>query len=179
MSTSQSHPSNATVLTQMQAIIAGIEKHFPNGTFTLGNTAYTTATLTQALQGLANALSDLSAAHAHVKQAGLTLTEMQTKVGPLVRNCKSFILAAFGTSPLTLADFGMLPTKARTPLTTEQKAGAVAKSRATRKARGTMGPKKRLTVKGDVTSVTITPVTSPAATSPSATPAAPASTTSA
>ena len=179
MSTSQSNPSNATVLTQVQALIAGIQKQFPNGSFTFGNTAYTTATLTQAFQSLANAYSDLNAAHARVKDAGLTLTTMQTQVGPLVRNCKHFIQSAFGTSPQTLADFGMQPTKARTPLTVEQKVVAVAKLRATRKARGTTSPKQKLAVKGNVTSVVITPVTQPAASSPTATPTVGASTASA
>src|SRR5258708_23778363 len=105
MSTSKSNPSNATVLTQLQARIAGIEKHFPNGSFTLGNTAYTTATLTQALQSLANAYSDLNAAHARVKDARLTLTAMQTKVGPLTRDSNRFILPPFATAPQTLAAF--------------------------------------------------------------------------
>jgi hypothetical protein len=179
MSTSQSNPSNATVLTQVQALIAGIQKQFPNGSFTFGNTAYTTATLTQAFQSLANAYSDLNAAHARVKDAGLTLTTMQTQVGPLVRNCKHFIQSAFGTSPQTLADFGMQPTKARTPLTVEQRAAAVAKLRATRKARGTTSPKQKLAVKGDVTSVTITPVKQPTVFSQPATPAGVASAVSA
>lgn len=179
MSTSQSNPSNATVLTQVQALIAGIQKHFPNGSFTFGNTAYTTATLSQALQSLANAYSDLNAAHARVKEAGLTLTTMQTQMEPLMRNCKRFIQSAFGTAPQTLADFGMQPTKARTPLTVEQKAVAAAKLRATRKARGTTSPKQKAAVKGDVTSVIITPVTQPAASSLTATPAVGASTTSA
>jgi hypothetical protein len=171
---STSKPSHTTILTQVQALIAGTEKHYPNGTFTFGNTAYTTATLTQALESLENAFSDLNAAHASVKNAGLTLTAMQTKVGPLLRDYKRFVLSAFSTAPQTLADFGMQPPKARTPLTSEQQTAAVAKLRATRKARGTTSKKQKLGVKGDVTSVTITAVTAPTASSP---PAVTASTT--
>jgi len=177
--TNQSNPSNATVLTQVQALMAGIEKHFPNGTFTLGNTAYTTATLIQALQSLANALSELTAAHARVTEAVMTLTKVQTQVGPLMRDSRRFIQAAFNTAPQTLADFGMQPPKVRTPRTAEQKAAAVAKLRATRAARGTTSKKQKLAVKGDVTSVTITPVKQPASAPQPATPAGGAPTVSA
>ena len=40
MSTITPNKTKATALTQVQALIAGIEKHFPSGTITLGNTAY-------------------------------------------------------------------------------------------------------------------------------------------
>jgi hypothetical protein len=156
-----SNPNKAAALAQVQALIAGIEQHFPNGSFTFGNTAYTTATLTQSLQALANAISDATAAHTRVKDAVLTLTATQTKVGPLIRDCKRFVLAAFSTAPQTLADFGMRVPKTRTPLTIEQRAAATAKMRSTRKARGTTSRKQKLGVKGDVTSVIITPVTEP------------------
>src|SRR5579872_769672 len=136
MSTILSKQTKATALTQVQALIAGTEKHFPSGTFTLGNTAYTTATLTQAFQNLANALTALGAAHVRVKEAVLTLTGIEATVGPVIRDYKSFIHATFSNAPLTLADFGMQPPKARTPLTVEQKVAAAAKMRATRVARG-------------------------------------------
>jgi hypothetical protein len=168
--------TKATALTQMQALIAGIEKHFPTGTVTFGNTAYATATLIQAFQSLANALTALSAAHVSVKDAGLTLAAVEAKVGPLARAFQSFVHVTFTNAPQQLADFGMQPPKARTPLTVEQKAAAAAKMRATRKARGTTSKKQKLAVKGDVTSVNITPVTQPTVSSQPATPAGVAST---
>jgi hypothetical protein len=176
MSTIMSRLTKATALTQVQALIAGTEKHFPNGTFTLGNTAYTTATLTQAFQSLADALSALSAAHVRVKDAVLALRGIEATVGPLTRDYKSFVLAAFRTASAQLADFGLQAPKARTPLTSEQRAAAAAKMRSTRAARGTTSKKQKLGVKGDVTAVTITPVKKPSASSPSAAPAVPAST---
>jgi hypothetical protein len=82
-----------------------------------------------------------------------------------------------------LADFGLQPPKARKPLTNEQRAAAVAKLRATRAARGTTSKKQKLSVKGDVTGVQITPVrTAPAASTasirPASSPPQPASNTS-
>lgn len=176
MSTTTSKPTKATALTQVQALIAGTEKHFPNGSFTLGNTAYTTATLTQALQSLADALAALSAAHVRVTDAGLTLKGIETKVAPLMRDYKGFILSTFSTATQQLADFGLQAPKARTPLTSEQRVAAAAKLRSTRIARGTTSKKQKLAVKGDVTAVNITSVTRPAASSPSATPSVPAPT---
>ena len=171
MSTATSKQNKATALARVQALIAGTKQHFPNGSFTLGNTAYTTATLIQGLQSLENALVTLNAAHTSVKDAGTTLRDTQAKVGPLMRDYRRFVLATFSTATQNLADFGLQPPKARKPLDSEQRAAATAKMRATRKARGTTSKKQKLAVKGDVTGVVVTPVARPAASSPSATPA--------
>jgi len=100
-------------------------------------------------------------------------------VGPLTRAFQSFVHVTFNNAPQQLADFGMQPPKVRTPLTVEQKAAAAAKMRATRSARGTTSRKQKLAVKGDVTSVTITPVKQPTVFSQPATPAGVASAVSA
>ena len=42
--------TKAAALAHVQALIAGTQKHFPNGSFTLGNTTYTSASLVQVLQ---------------------------------------------------------------------------------------------------------------------------------
>ncbi len=175
MSSTTSKPNKATALTRVQALIAGTQKHFPNESLTLGNTAFTTATLIQALESLANALVALNAAHVSVRDAGMALRGIETKVAPVIRDFKRFILAAFSTAPQQLADFGLQPPKARTPMDSVKRAAAVAKMRATRAARGTTSRKKKLAVKGDVTGVNITPVTHAAASSPSAAPAETAS----
>jgi hypothetical protein len=176
MSTNTSRPNKATALARVQALIAGTEMHFPNGSFTLGNAAYTTATLIQALKSLENAIAVLNGAHTSVKDAGTALRDIETKVGPLMRDYKRFVLAAFSTSTQQLADFGLPPPKTRMPMTSETRAVATAKLRSTRKARGTTSRKKKLAVKGDVTGVTVTPITTAAATSTSAAPAETSST---
>ena len=79
---------------------------------------------------------------------------------PVIQGFKRFVFAAFGGAAQELSDFGLQPPKAKQPLTTEQRAAAAAKARATREARGTSkGKKQRLLVKGDVTGVKITPIT--------------------
>src|ERR1700688_2900740 len=107
MSTNTSKPNKATALAQVQALIAGTEKHFPNGSFTLGNAAYTTATLVQALKSLESAIIVLNAAHTSVKDAGMSLRDIESKVGPLIRDYKRFVFATFSTAMQELADFGL------------------------------------------------------------------------
>jgi hypothetical protein len=179
MTTIASGQNQATALARVQALIAGTQKHFPNGSFTLGNATYTTASLVQALQGLADALTAVNAAHAGVKDSVAALGATQAKVAPLLRDYTSFLRATFSTATAQLGDFGLQAPKAHTPLTTEQRAAATAKLRATRAARGTTSKKQKLAIKGTVTGVIVTPVTATAPSSPPATPAVPAPTTTA
>lgn len=74
MSNTTSKSTKAAALARVQALVAGTKKHFPNGSFTLGNVAYTTATLVQALESLANAIVALNAAQASARDAKSTLT---------------------------------------------------------------------------------------------------------
>jgi len=174
MSTITSSKSKATALANVQALIAGTQKHFPNGQFTLGNTAFTTASLVQTLQSLADALTAMAAAHASVKDGGAALRTTETKVGPVIRAYTGFLRATFTNATAQLGDFGLQAPKVRTPLPTEKRAAASAKSKATRTARGTTSKKQKLAVKGSVTGVIVTPITTPAPSSPPATPAGPA-----
>jgi len=173
MSIITSANSNATALAHVQALIAGTQKHFPSGQFTLGNTAYTTASLVQTLQSLADALTALSAAHASVKDCGIALRATATKVVPVIRAYTSFLRATFTTASAPLGDFGLQAPKVRAPLPTDKRIVATAKLKATRAARGTTSKKQKLAIKGDVTGVTVTPIMAPRVSSPPAAPAGP------
>jgi hypothetical protein len=175
MSKTSGDVTKADALAQVQALIAGTNKHFPNGSFTLGNVAYTTATLLQVLQSLVDAMTTLAAAQLSAKDALAAEQAVVAKVSPVIQAYKRFLHATFTGATQPLADFGLEPPKAPAPRTAEEKAAAAAKARATRAARGTTSKKQKLAIKGDVTGITVTPVTStPAATSAPATPAAPA-----
>jgi hypothetical protein len=150
-------------LAQLQALISGLQKQLPNGSFTLVSTPYTTATLVQALQGLITALTAVVAAHAGVKVALAAWNTEDAKMGPIVLALIRILQSMYANAPDTLALFGLKPRKAPAPLTTAQKAARAAKAAATRQARGTKGPKEKAQVTGNVTGVTITPITAPAA----------------
>jgi ABC-type transporter Mla subunit MlaD len=173
MPNTTSKVSKAAALAQVQALIAGTQKHFPSGQFTLGNVAYTTASLVQLLQSLAAAMTAVATAQASAKDALTNLQSVAATVKPAMQAYVRYVRAAFNNATQSLADFGLQPPKARTPLTTEQKAAAKAKAAATRKARGTTSKKQKLAISGDVTGVSVTPITAPAAS-----PTQPASTAS-
>ncbi len=173
MVTSTTKTPKVTLLARVQALIAGTQKHYPNGSFSLLNATYTTATLVQLFQSLADALTALAAAEAAAKDAVLAANAARTKVGPVVVAFVQQLRTTFGTATQTLADFGVQPTKARAPRTSAQNAAAAAKAAATRKARGTTSKKQKATVKGNVTGVDVTPVTTPAAAAATDAPAAP------
>jgi hypothetical protein len=153
-------------LAQLEAIILGLQKHFPSGQFTLGNVAYTTAALVQLFQGLVTAIKGVNAAQVSAKEAVAGMRTEKAKVGPVLLALKRNLQSSFGTASTTLADFGLEPTKARAQETVEDKAAAAAKRKATREARGTTGKKAKLAIKGDVVGVTVTPITTSTAATP-------------
>jgi hypothetical protein len=181
MSTSNKSKTNqATTLAQLQALIAGLQKQLPNGSFTLVSTAYTTATLVQALQGTIAALNAVTAAHAGLKAALTAWDAEVAKMGSIIQALKRTLQSMYANAPDTLALFGLEPRKVPAPRTAAQKAASAAKAAATREARGTTGKKKKAQITGNVTGVTITPITTPAPTpTPTATQPAPATLTTA
>jgi hypothetical protein len=168
--TSTTKPTKATALAGVLALIAGIQKHFPTGSLTVGNVVFTTAALILLLQGQADAMTAQTTAQKTADDAMTALRALQTKNGPTIQALKDLLLAQFGSASQTLADFGLTPHKARAPLTVAQKAAAAAKSKATRAARGTAGPKAKLAIKGTVPAPveTAPPVTAPAPAKPTA-----------
>ena len=163
--------SKATALAQLQALITGLQKQFPNGQFTLGNIVFTTATLVQAFQSLIDAINAVNTAQANAKVTVSALRATVAKVGPVSLALKRNLLNTFGDATDILALFGLEPKKAPAPRTAKVLAVAAAKAEATRKARGTTSKKQKLTVTGNVTGVSFTPITASTDVTPSAQPA--------
>jgi hypothetical protein len=160
--------SKAATLALVQALIAGTQKHIPSGSFTLGGTTYTAASLVPILQGLANAITAVNAVQASAKDTVAAMQGTEATVGPIIQAYKRFVQVTFSNATQTLTDFGVAPHKVPAPRTIEQKAATKAKAEATRLARGTTSKKQKLTVKGNVTGVTVTPITAPTAAPPAA-----------
>jgi ABC-type transporter Mla subunit MlaD len=151
--------TKAAALAQMQALIDGLQKHYPNGQFTFGNVTYTTQDLVTLFKSLMTAIVAVNAAQASAKDAVQTMNGVKAKVTPVFRALKRNLQTTYGTATQTLADFSLEPETAPTPLTVEQKAAAKAKADATREARGTASKKQKSAIHGNVTGVTVTPVT--------------------
>jgi hypothetical protein len=136
----------ATALTNLLALIDGTEKHPADTPARLANVAYTNASLVQLLQSLADAMTARNAAVTKARDALSARRAVEALVGPVLSAYRRYLLAAYG-DVTTLADYGLVPPKERTPPTVEAQAQAVARRRATRKARGTKGPRARLAIK--------------------------------
>ncbi len=151
-----------------QLILAGISKDLTTTTsIPLGGTTYTPTTLSTFIQSRIAAANEVITAKAAWQAAAKTYIAIDTQANVVVHDLKQFVIGLFGAESSKHSDFGFSPRK-KTVLTPEQKVEAAAKRAATRKARGTKGPKAKLAITGAV------PSTSPA--TPAA-PAAPAVTT--
>src|SRR5258708_16879292 len=130
-------------------LVAGTKQHFSNvSSLTFGNGTFTPVQVEAFLQ----TLIDLRTAVDDAKSATKAKIIAEAAQAPSLRSQMSayvaYVKATFGNSPDVLDDFGLKPRKTRAPLTIDQLAAAAAKRAATRVARHTMGPKKKLTVKG-------------------------------
>jgi hypothetical protein len=154
-------PSKGSALAGIRALMAGTQKHTPDGSLTFGNATYTAASLVQTFQSLADAMTAHDVAQAKAKDVLVALRDVAAKVSPVLRAYRRFLVATYGNATETLADYGIKPPKAKAPRTSEQKAKAAAKLRATRKARGTTSKKQKASIHGVVTAQTETPAAPP------------------
>ncbi len=162
-----------------ESLAAGTQKHLSTMTTIMVGGSTTTPTQAEAqLNALATLRNDVDAARTALETKLAAEKAQIATLRTFLVAYVAFVRATFGNSPGVLADFGLAPRKAPTPLTAEQKTAAAAKRKATRAARGTTGPKAKLAVKGNVIGVVVTPVTSAPATTPAPEPAQPAPTAS-
>ena len=176
--TTTPNPGKQNSVSRAEALSAGTTKHFSNAgqSLTFGGVVYTVTQVTTNLQEIVDLRTATTNAQASAKACVAAET---AKLPPLLLFLAAYVAyvkATFGNAPDVLADFGLAPRKARKPLTTEQKAAAAAKAKATRAARGTKGPVAIQDITGNVIGVTVTPITAPVApaTPPAPPPAAPA-----
>jgi hypothetical protein len=160
--------------------IAGIGKHLANvPPMTFGSATIAPADLTQRLQTLVNLRTTVNVAKATVKASLVAEQAQAPALSGLMTDFRSYVKASFSKSPDVLADFGLTPRKATTPLTVEAKVAAAAKRASTRVARHTMGKVQKLEVTGNVVGVTVTPITAPQPTASATAASAPSGTASA
>ena len=152
-----------------QQVIAGIKQDLQSmSLLPLGGTSYTPQSLVAVVQSRIDAANAVVTAKANWQSAAKTYKAIDAQVTLVVRELRNLVIGAFGATSPKLADFGFsAPT--RKPLTTEEKAAAAAKRKATRAARGTMGKQQKLKITG-TTAAPAAPAT-PAPAAPAAPPA--------
>jgi hypothetical protein len=145
-----------------QAMINGVKTYLAKiATLPVGSTPMKPADIVNVLQGRISKATAAETAEAAATAAVKADRDERASTASFLRAFRRIVLGMFQESPDTLAAFSMKPPKARTE-TVATKAAAVAKNVATRKARGTVGPKKKLSIKGTV------PASSGAAPAPAA-----------
>jgi hypothetical protein len=162
--------NRATTQARDAQVIAGIEKHLPNTpSLPLVGSSYTPANLVKLFQGRIDSANTTAAAKANWHSTVVTGKAGSTKLTPILRALRQYVMNVFGETSPVLSDFGFSPPK-RATRTPEQKAASAAKAKATRQARHTMGKKQKKNVKGSVTAtLLVTPTNaSPPAVSPAA-----------
>jgi hypothetical protein len=156
-----------------QLLIAGIQKDLTSTkSLPLGGTTYTPTTLTTFIQSRIDAANEVVTAKAAWQSAAKAYKALNTQANVVVHDLKQFVIGLFGAESTKLSDFGFSPRK-KAVLTPEQKVVATKKRAATREARGTVGPKAKLAIKGTVPSAEPATPAAPAAPAAPTPPAAP------
>lgn len=146
--TTKATKTKAAVLAHVQAVIAGTQKHFPNGTLTFGNATIASADLVKTLQGRIESLTALVAAQKGAKDALTAARATAANVGPTLRAFESFLHASFGSSAQSLADFDLVPRKPRKKATGPENVAKAEKAKVTRAQHGTAAKKPAQPPKG-------------------------------
>jgi hypothetical protein len=131
-------------------LIAGLQKNTPNLALILASQQQSLAQVVAVLQGRVDDDQTVRTAKAAYDTAVQTRNTNLAATQTYVHDVRQAVKAMFSNSPQTLADFGMVPNKPRTPLTVGQKVLAAAKAKATRTARGTLGKNQKAKISGSV-----------------------------
>jgi hypothetical protein len=149
--------ARADLFAQLTALAAGLAKN-PAVQTIFESEPYSAAELGARLQLSVDAEAAVLTKKAELADAiksarGLRKTELG-----FVNFIRSLTKFRHTGNATALAEYGMTPPKKNPKRTTEQKLLMKAKNKATREKRGTLGPKKKKAIKGNVTGVVIKPV---------------------
>jgi DNA polymerase-3 subunit gamma/tau len=156
--------TRAARITADQAMIAGVKQFLSTfATLPVGATNMTPANIVKLLQERISTAQAAQTADAAFTAAVKADKDEQASTKIFIGALRRIVVGMFQEAPDTLAIFGVKAPKVRTT-TVAVKAAAAAKNKATRAARGTVGKKKKLAIKG----------TTPASNGAAAAPATPA-----
>jgi hypothetical protein len=152
-------------------VIVGIKKNLQNlSSLPVGGSTFTMVAIETLVQSRIDAANAVDVARANWLDATAKYQALNTQVTPVIRGLRRYVIDAFGENSPVLADFGFVPPR-KGALTPEENVARAEKALATRKARGTMGKKQKLKIKGTVaTTAPATPASPVPITAPSVTP---------
>lgn len=155
-------------------IIAGITKHLQNvqAPLLLGGQSFTPASLIAFFQSRIDLANQATTAKAQWLDLVKQYETLNATANLVARGLKQYVMNAYGATSPVLTDFGFTPPK-RAPLSVAQQAQAIAKRKATRKARNTLGKKQKAAIHGTVPKAEPVTPTAPNAAPTSPTPVTP------
>jgi hypothetical protein len=134
---------------RLDSAINGCANAFPPGfqTLPIRNVSYAQADINKKLVALDAPFKGARSAHATLRQFTQGKPQSVKDAEQFLSDLKSALSAALGADNQLLAQWGFKPTKARKPLTVEQKVMRAAKAKLTREKRGTLGSKQKSAIK--------------------------------
>ena len=149
--------NNATIVKQSTQRIAALQKHVSAKTeIPIAGKKVKGAALVALYQSVLDTGEAVTSTKGTYKLALSARVQAEQQRKAADESLRSWVLITYGPESQEAHDFGFVP-KVRATVSTDTRATAVALGKATRKARGTMGKKARLKVKGTLE----TPVAAP------------------
>jgi hypothetical protein len=155
--------TKTTRVAKDQKLIAGVQKRFAGASLILAGKTFTALEAAQFLQERIDVAGPVETARATWTSAVAAEKAKIADTKQYVLALEQLVRAMFGSNVEALAEFGLSPRTRATP-TTEATALQIARAKATRAARGTVGPKQKAKIKG-VVATPPSPI-EPAATAP-------------
>lgn len=150
---SGANKSMSKQIAELQSAINGITTYLGTRPIVIEGKVWKAKDAVALLQGQITALQNNAATHASwLQDVAAQRASSQTQVTPFMSGLRTFVSAQYGGTSDTFRAFGFVPRK-QAGRTVAAKSQAVAQGLATRKARGTMGPKAKLAIRGVVPSV--------------------------
>jgi hypothetical protein len=129
----------------------GLTKHFPKGaSWVIGQKKYSLTEILKLLERRIQTAQAVNTAKAAWRGAVEQENALIADTESILAAVRQSVAITFDGSPDALADLGISPRKERRALTSEELVLKAKRAEATRKARHTVGPRKRLQIKGNV-----------------------------
>lgn len=135
--------------TRIRSAIKGIDQRLKGATTMLAGKTYEKRELLAMFQEELDATTAVEAATAARSKAVHRRNQLVKRNQAIYLALERFVRATFGEDPMVLDAFGFPPSKI-TKKTLDTKRHAALKAKATREARGTLGPKAKKKIKGAV-----------------------------
>src|ERR1700678_2788669 len=149
-------PGRAVIIAKLQNLATGLAKYPIKHTTILAGRDYSTAQLAARLQESIDAEVLVQTKKAELREALAACKKTRKREATFLDQLKSVTITRYGNASAVLQDHGLELKKPNPKRTTEQRLLMKAKNQATRKMRGTLGPKKKKAITGNVTGVIVT-----------------------